>query len=189
MLPTIVVGVDPQTGSQKGTGTGIAIFRNRSGHLGNPKWKLEKLHLALPHKNTDLLYMRLGVMLASINSLLNKELYNRHNQVQMVIEDPIPIIRHKRAAVALSKVIGGLQGIAHSHGYQYEEVSIRDWRKNCGVGTGRGWSREVCKMAIMNWFERMFKTHSPNIDCTEAAGIGWYRVSRLILEEKKACGT
>lgn len=191
MLPTIVVGVDPQTGSEKGTGTGIAVFENLSETLGQPNWHLLQMYLAKPSKYTDNMHDRIGSMAHGINEFFKASERYPGKEVHVIVEDAIPIIRYQRAACALSKMIGAIQAVISlpKREWTYEEVSIRDWRKNCGVGTGRGWDRKRCKAAVTQWFNAQFKITHPNIDCIEAAGIGWYRVSRLIQEEKKACGT
>lgn len=159
----ITMAIDGSTKS-----TGIAIFNEQ---------KLE--HYECIACNMSDTFARIKIMASKI-----KELHTKYNVNNVIMEDVIPEDVHHNDAVYTSlkylqaAVVLGL----HDLGQKVEFYVSSEWRKKCGIKTGRGIKRDSLKFADVKFVKDNYNI-DVNDDIADAICIGWAYTHISSIEE------
>ena len=149
----IIMAIDGSTKS-----TGIAIFNGEN-----------LVHYeCISSTKTDTL-ARIKLMTSKI-----KELHQKYEVTEVIMEDVIPEDVHHNDNVYTSlkylqaAVVLGL----HDYGQSVNFYVSSEWRKKCGIRTGRGIKRETLKAADVAFVKSNYNI-DVNDDIADAICIGW----------------
>ena len=149
----IIMAIDGSTKS-----TGIAIFNEQ---------KLE--HYECIVCNMSDTFARIKIMASKI-----KEIHTKYNVNKVIMEDVIPEDVHHNDNVYTSlkylqaAVVLGL----HDLGQKVEFYVNSEWRKKCGIHTGRGIKRDSLKVEDVKFVKNKYNI-DVNDDIADAICIGW----------------
>ena len=138
--------------------TGIAIFN-----------KQELVHYQLIAAAGDDAFARIKKMVAEI-----KNIYETWNVTNVIMEDVLPEdVNHNQNVF---KILHYLQALTvlmlHGYNQKVEFYTSSEWRKMCGIKTGRGIKRETLKAADMQFVKDNYNIEV-NDDIADAICIGY----------------
>lgn len=148
--------------------TGIAIFENQ-----------ELIFYTCIQAGSANLYKRIDKMVSEIDKILNN--YNIDN---IIIEDVVPDdVRHNQTVYKpLIYLQGFIMHLLNRHGFNKNDIKFytaSEWRKKCGIHTGRGIKRESLKPRDIQFVKDQFEI-SVNDDIADAICIGFAAVGGVI---------
>ena len=115
------------------------------------------------------------------------ELFNKYDITKVAIEDVIPEdVQHNQT---IFKALVYLQGFilreikSHSNVKEIKFFVASEWRKKCGIRTGKGIKRESLKPADIAFVKNQFNL-SVNDDVADAICIGFAFVGGIIKESQ-----
>lgn len=138
--------------------TGVAIFNEK-----------ELVHYECIYATNTNSLDRINKMVARI-----KELYETWKVTNVIMEDVIPEdVRHNQQVF---KVLHYLQAavvlMLHDYKQIVEFYVSSEWRKKCGIKTGRGITRDMVKQADIKFVKDKYNL-DVNDDIADAIGIGY----------------
>lgn len=115
------------------------------------------------------LYKRIDVMVNGIKEILDKYSINH-----VYIEDVLPDdVRHNQTVYkALTYLQGYILHLLDDYGLPHTFLTASQWRKACGIHTGRGIKRESLKPRDVAFVKSQFGI-DVNDDIADAIGIGF----------------
>lgn len=150
---SMVMAIDASTKS-----TGIAIFDGQ-----------ELVHYeCITSAKPDTL-ARIKLMASKI-----KEVHDRYKVTEVIMEDVIPEDIHHNDSVytALKYLQAAVVLSLHDVGQSVNFYVSSEWRKKCGIRTGRGIKREVVKASDIAFVKSNYNL-DVNDDIADAICIGW----------------
>ena len=158
-----VLAIDPSTKS-----TGIAIFENQT---------LKKYKCITASSSN--IYVRIDKMIQELDSILKSNKIDK-----IVIEDVYPddVQNNINVYKKLTYLQGFILHLLDKH--DYKDVDIKfytasEWRKKCGIRTGRGIHRESLKPKDIQFVKNQFGL-TVNDDIADAICIGFAAVGGII---------
>ena len=145
--------------------TGVAIFKDK-----------ELVHYqCITATRTDA-FARIKYMVSEI-----KKLYEAWNVNAVIMEDVIPEdVRHNQSVF---KVLHYLQAavvlMLHDYDQEVEFYVSSEWRKKCGIRTGRGITRDMVKAADIKFVKDNYKL-DVNDDIADAICIGYAYTNSIL---------
>ena len=138
--------------------TGVAIFKEK-----------ELVYYECIYATNTNSLDRINKMVARI-----KELYETWKVTNVIMEDVIPEdVRHNQQVF---KVLHYLQAaivlMLHNYKQTVEFYVSSEWRKKCGIKTGRGITRDMVKQADIKFVKNKYNL-DVNDDIADAIGIGY----------------
>lgn len=159
----IVLALDPSTKN-----TGIAVFKDQ-----------ELIYHNCINAGSQNLFRRIDKMIEGIEAVIKE-----YKPTHVAIEDPIPEdVQHNQNTY---KALMYLQAFIMYYLDKYKITNIKfftssEWRKKCGIKTGRGIRRESLKLKDIAFVKSQFGI-KVNDDEADAIGIGFAAVGGVIKE-------
>lgn len=138
--------------------TGIAIFKDK-----------DLIHYECITAGSTNPYKRIKKMVQEISNL-----YQKYQVTNVIMEDVIPEdVRHNQQVF---KVLHYLQAavvlMLNDYKQTVEFYVSSEWRKKCGIKTGRGITRDMVKQADIKFVKNKYNL-DVNDDIADAIGIGY----------------
>jgi Holliday junction resolvasome RuvABC endonuclease subunit len=138
--------------------TGIAIFKDK-----------DLIHYECITAGSTNPYKRIKKMVQEISNL-----YQKYQVTNVIMEDVIPEdVRHNQAVF---KVLHYLQALTvlmlHGYNQKVDFYVSSEWRKKCGIKTGRGITRDMVKAADIKFVKDNYNIDA-NDDICDAICIGY----------------
>lgn len=145
--------------------SGFAIFNDK---------KLEN-YGCITASSTDLI-KRISKMITELNEILLKEKVDKIILEEVRLEQNVNLKTYK----ALMYLQAAIVFLVHEHfnKIEIEFVYPSEWRKACGIKTGRGVRRDLLKQADIDFVKQIYNI-SVNDDEADAIGIGHSYVNQL----------
>lgn len=147
-----ILGLDPSTKS-----TGVAIFEDK-----------KLIFYDCITSNNPNLFIRIHHMVDELDKILQKYTIN-----YVYIEDVIPEdVKHNQQVFSALKYLQGfILDLLNTHKISHEFFVASQWRKQCGIKTGRGVYRESLKAKSIAFVKEQFNI-TVNDDIADAICIG-----------------
>ena len=115
-----------------------------------------------------------------------RELFNEYKPTNIIVEEVLPedVKHNQQVFKALMYMQASVALEFNKDGKKLEFYTASEWRKKCGIRTGRGITRETLKAADINFVKNIYNL-DVNDDIAEAILLGKYAVDCLRITELK----
>jgi Holliday junction resolvasome RuvABC endonuclease subunit len=158
----IVLALDPSTKV-----TGFAVYKDQ-----------ELIDHGYINAGSADVFNRIHKMISEIEEILNK-----YEIDKAILEEVLPedVRNNNKTFKALMYLQAFITDCLHSHKIEYSFFVASEWRKKCGIHTGRGIKREILKTQDIKFVQSQYGI-KVNDDEADAICIGFAAVGGIIKE-------